>query len=187
MREIARRVGTSLSNLYNYYPSKAALLADVLDSGNQALYSAMLSSGLGADSEDYEEFLEDFSDDDEVSASGSRPPLSAVELVCAATEYSLNNPVIMRVALTEAKYLEGEDREKVHSGQLKCIRVLRDAIRAHFDFEPPSEIEPHFAARSIMLLTAHLPVWLKSDTPVEQRRLTDQHVQACARLMGIAA
>lgn len=181
MREIAKRVGTSLSNLYNYYPSKAALLCDVLVSGNEALHSAMVLQDVGRESDSDEELSGRYS----FEAVREDRCHSALEVVRAATEYSLDNPVMMRMAVTEARYLSGEYREKVYAGQLRCIAVLRASISDHYGSSPPAGIDPHSTARSIMLLTSHLPDWLKSSSSTEQRNLADRHLVECSRLMGI--
>lgn len=180
MRAIARRVGTSLSNLYNYYSSKEALLCEVLSEGNESLYSAMKLSEISQSAPPSGGELDSGAFEPDIRVLHTT---KALRMTMVVAEYSLNNPVVMRVALTESRYLTGTFRTIVDDGQRQCITLLRDAIleETSVDNRP---LDPHYTARAIMVLTANLPLWLRSNRTDDRRQLMEKHQEACSRLLG---
>lgn len=89
MRDIARLASTSLSNLYNYYPSKSHLLAAALEYSNTELYARVVRA------------LEDAGDD-------AGPRLR--EAVRAYIGFIADEQLAMIVSATEIRYLQGTER-----------------------------------------------------------------------------
>jgi AcrR family transcriptional regulator len=92
MRTVARRAGTSLSNLYNYFPSKSGLLAEVLRHANDEL-SARIRRAV----------------DDAGDSAGPRMR----EAVRAYVGFVVDHQVAMLVSTSEVRYLGGEDRDRL--------------------------------------------------------------------------
>jgi TetR/AcrR family transcriptional regulator, cholesterol catabolism regulator len=140
MRDIAARAGTSLSNLYNYVPAKADLLAKVLQRANEDLRSS-LEAALA------------------VVPSGAAQRLAAV--VRAYVLWSVRQQLAGVVALGEFRYLQGPQREQVVEARDSTQRIIgsivEEGVRSG-EFLTPY---PHESTRSIALLCAALATWFR--------------------------
>src|SRR5690606_10050769 len=92
MRDIARGAGTSLSNLYNYFPSKSHLLAELLQRANDELLNRTSTA---------------------VRNAGSSPTERMREAVKAYVGFVVDHQTAALVAISEIRYLHGEHREQV--------------------------------------------------------------------------
>jgi TetR/AcrR family transcriptional regulator, cholesterol catabolism regulator len=166
MRDIAGRAGTSLSNLYNYVPAKADLLAHVLQNANDDLRAELTTA---------------------VEAAGA----SAAERLDAAVRayvlWSARRQTAGVVAMSEFRYLKGELRSQVVAARDATQDIFTGIVdhgAATGEFRTP---HPHEAARNIVLLCAALATWYhpgggKSPEQIalEQCRLALAMVEAAA-------
>jgi AcrR family transcriptional regulator len=143
MRDIASRAGTSLANLYNYVPSKDALLASVLRQANDDLIAALEAA---------------------IPEHGaSRERLEAA--VRAYVEWSIRSRTAGVVALGEFRYLRGDQRSEVVRARDTTQQIFTSIVEegtAAGEFATPY---PHEAARNIVLLCAALSTWYRPEGP----------------------
>lgn len=145
MREIAQEAGTSLSNLYNYYPSKQALLHQVLSTSNQELLHCL-------------------------RAAVDKPRLTPAERLAAAVRahvgFVIDHQQLSRVALTEIRYLTGSLRSDVvaaRDGADAVFRIIIEDGRADGTFRTPY---PEGAARAILSMNSVICTWYHQDGPL---------------------
>lgn len=149
MRGIATRANTSLSNLYNYVPAKADLLAHVLRRANDELLDELREA---------------------MAHSG---PTAAEQMRAVVTTYvlwSARNQTAGTVAMGEFRYLAGSQRREVVQSRDETQRLFTQiAVRGveAREFKTPF---PHEAARNIVLLCSAFATWYRpggGSTPEE--------------------
>jgi AcrR family transcriptional regulator len=164
MREIAQGANTSLSNLYNYVPAKADLLAWVLKHANDGLL-AQLEGALASSTE------------------SAADRLSSV--VRAYVGWSVAHRTAGLVAISEFRYLEGAQRKDVVAARDRTERIFTDVVQEGADSGEFATPFPHEAARNIVLLCSGLAAWYQpgrgrtaSEIADEQARLALAMVEA---------
>lgn len=156
MRDVAKGAGTSLSNLYNYFPSKSTLLAEALRHANTELHTRVLRA------------VRDAGDD---ASSRLR------EAVRAYVGFVVDHQVAMLVATNEVRYLEPEDR--------LALVAERDATQATFEqiiaqgaadgiFRTPY---PADAARAILSTIGAIASWYRPDGRLASGQLAEQYAR----------
>ncbi|WP_433802090.1 TetR family transcriptional regulator [Actinomycetospora sp. CA-084318] len=162
MRDVAKRAGTSLSNLYNYVPSKSRLLAEVLRRANDELAARLRAA------------LEDAGDD---AASRMR------EAVRAYVRFIVDHQVAMVVSTNEVRYLTGADRA--------ALVAERDATQAVFEgivaqgvadgtFTTPY---PDDAARTVLTALSAVSGWYRPDGRLSRGQLAEQQARYALALL----
>lgn len=153
MRVIARAAGTSLSNLYNYYPSKQALLFEILRDSNEELLSRL-------------------------TAAVDNPNLTAAEQLAAAVRahvgFVIDHQELSLVALSEVRYLTGRYRESIVEGRDKADTIFRTIVHAGAadgTFRTPY---PDDAARAILSMTAAISTWYRRDGRLTATQLAEE-------------
>lgn len=156
MRDIARLAGTSLSNLYNYFPSKSHLLAVVLERANSELYGRV---------------------DRAIEAAGSDPTVQLSAAVRAYVGFVVDHQLAMIVSATEIRYLDGPERTRLVA-QRDATQELFEQIVAQGSgsgqFRTPYGGD---VARSILSLCAGLSLWYRADGRLSPHQLAEQHVR----------
>ncbi|GAB2740200.1 hypothetical protein GCM10027273_18660 [Nocardioides pakistanensis] len=140
MREIATRAGTSLSNLYNYVPGKAHLLAHVLKRANDNLLQEL------------EEALR------EVETPTDR--LRAV--VSSYILWSARNQMAGTVAVGEFRYLTGLQRDEVVGARDRTQRMFTEIVLDGVEAGEFGTPHPHDAGRNIVLLCSAFATWFRA-------------------------
>jgi AcrR family transcriptional regulator len=156
MRDIARLAPTSLSNLYNYFPSKSHLLAEVLRHANAELYRRVIVATADAGDE-------------------AAPRLR--EAVRAYVGFVVDHQLAMLVSATEIRYLEGSQRERLvearDATQAIFERIIVDGA-TNGEFRTPY---PEDAARSILSLCAAISMWYRPEGRLSRGQLAEQHAR----------
>lgn len=156
MRDIARLTGTSLSNLYNYFPSKAHLLAEVLRQANDELYSRIVVSLTGAD---------------------DGAAIQLRDAVRAYVGFVADHQLAMLVSATEIRYLHGAERGRLvqarDTTQAVFERIIDQGI-ATGEFRTPY---PADAARNILSLCAAISLWYCPHGRLSRAELIEQHAR----------
>lgn len=143
MRDIARLAGTSLANLYNYVPSKGHLLATVLQQANDELLTELRAS---------------------VPEQGS----DAERLTAAVTAYvrwTARSQMAGVVALSEFRYLEGEQRQAVVAARDTTQAIFTEIVEHGVGTGEFGTPFPRLAARNIVLTCSALATWYRPDGP----------------------
>lgn len=165
MRDVARGAGTSLSNLYNYFPSKSKLLAAVLRHANDELQRRICEA---------------------VDHAGDDAPSRLREAVRAHVGFVVDHQVATLVATHEVRYLDPADRAG--------LVVDRDATQAAFErivgqgaaegaFRTPYADD---AARAILGAVAAIASWYRPDGPLGRGQLAEQYARFALALTECA-
>lgn len=162
MRAIALGAGTSLSNLYNYFPSKSELLAAVLRWANDELYGRIRRA------------VEDAGDE-------AAPRLR--EAVRAYVRFVVEHQLAMLVAVGEVRYLQGPAREPLIAARDSTQAIFEEIVAqgaANGEFRTPY---PADAARSIVSLCSSIATWYRTDGRLSKGQLAEQHARYCLALV----
>lgn len=162
MRDIATRAGTSLSNLYNYVPSKGRLLANLLDRANDDLLARLRAA------------------DDPVAP----PQRRLAVLVRAYTDWTVGHQRAGLVAVTEVRYLDGAERERVVAARDTTQRLIGDVVDAGVATGEFATPHPRAAARGVVLLCAAMATWYRPDGPQTVGELADEQADLALALVG---
>ncbi|MCE0765646.1 TetR/AcrR family transcriptional regulator [Pseudonocardia kujensis] len=162
MRDVARGADTSLSNLYNYFPSKSKLLAAALRHANAELRGRILAA---------------------VELAGDDAPSRLREAVRAHVGFVVDHRTATLVATNELRYLDPEDRA--------ALVEDRDATQATFEqivaqgsadgtFRTPYAGD---AARAILSTVAAIATWYRPDGPLGRGQLAEQYARFALALL----
>ncbi|WP_285650844.1 TetR/AcrR family transcriptional regulator [Actinomycetospora sp. NBRC 106375] len=162
MRDIAQGAGTSLSNLYNYFPSKSRLLAEVLRHANAELVTRIHVA------------LDEAGDD-------AAPRMR--EAVRAYVRFVVDHQLAMVVSTNEVRYLEGDDRERLVADRDATQAVFEDIVAqgvASGEFRTP---HPADAARTILSGLAGVAAWYRADGRLGRGQLAEQQARYALALL----
>ncbi|MEJ2890127.1 TetR/AcrR family transcriptional regulator [Actinomycetospora aeridis] len=162
MRDVARGAGTSLSNLYNYFPSKSRLLAEVLRHANDELVTRL-------------HVAVDEAGDDAVSR--------LREVVRAYVRFVVDHQLAMVVSTNEVRYLAGEDRERLVVDRDATQAVFEDIVAqgaASGEFRTP---HPADAARTVLSALAGVAQWYRPDGRLSRGQLAEQQARYALALL----
>jgi AcrR family transcriptional regulator len=162
MREVAKGAGTSLSNLYNYFPSKSHLLAEVLRHANTELHTRLTQA------------VRDAGDD---AVSRMR------EAVRAYVGYVVDHQLAMLVSTAEVRYLQGEERERLVAGRDENEAVFTDIVEqgvASGEFRSPYAAD---ASRAILSTISAIAFWYRPEGRLSRGQLAEQHARYALALL----
>jgi AcrR family transcriptional regulator len=162
MREVAKRAGTSLSNLYNYVPSKSALLAEVLRRANAELVARLRAA---------------------VADAGDDASSRLREAVRAYVRFIVEHQVAMVVSTNEVRYLTGADRERLVAERDATQAVFEEIVAqgvAAGEFRTPY---PSGAARTVLTALAAVAGWYRPDGPLSRGQLAEEQARYALALL----
>ncbi|WP_427004524.1 TetR/AcrR family transcriptional regulator [Pseudarthrobacter sp. H2] len=163
MRDIANEAETSLSNLYNYFPSKTFLLAQLLLDTGTDLYNRLEAA---------------------VSEAEAAP---AARLAAAVTSYIgfiVDRPQASIVGISEIRYLEGPSRAEVTVVRDRTEQLFRSILA---EGSAAGEFSSHFpvdAARAIVTMCSAVSNWYRPDGPLGQAELAERYVEFSLGIAG---
>jgi TetR/AcrR family transcriptional regulator, cholesterol catabolism regulator len=162
MRDVARGAGTSLSNLYNYFPSKSQLLAEVLRWANDELYGRIKRA---------------------VDEAGDEAAPRLREAVRAYVRFVVDHQLAMLVSVGEVRYLQGPAREPLVAARDSTQAIFEEIVAqgaASGEFRTPY---PADAARAIVSLCSSIATWYRPDGRLSMGQLAEQHARYCLALV----
>jgi AcrR family transcriptional regulator len=162
MRNVAKRAGTSLSNLYNYFPSKSRLLAEVLRHANDEL-SARIRRAV----------------DDAGDSAGPRMR----EAVRAYVGFVVDHQVAMLVSTSEVRYLGGEDRDRLIAERDETQRVFERIVDQGVEDGEFRTPYPADAARAILSTVGAIATWYRPEGRLSRGQLAEQHARFALALL----
>lgn len=165
MRTIASRAGTSLSNLYNYFPSKDDLLVAVLKSANDELLRRVTQS---------------------VEASGATPEEQLRAAVHAYVGFSTDHQLASIVAMSEFRYLAGERRQAIVTARDSTQQIFVDLVTEGVKAEAFHTQHAREAARAILLLCSTVSAWYQPDGGLTPQALADQQADFAIGIVAAA-
>jgi AcrR family transcriptional regulator len=162
MRDVARGAGTSLSNLYNYFPSKSHLLAEVLRRANDELYARTSAA---------------------VEEAGDAAAARLRDAVRAYVGFVVDHQVAALVAISEVRYLQGPERDRLVAARDSTQAIFAEIVAqgaANGEFRTPY---PADAARSIVSLCSAVSTWYRPDGRLSRGQLGEQHARYALALV----
>lgn len=162
MREVAKRAGTSLSNLYNYFPSKEHLLAEVLRQANAELAAQLRAA------------VEDAGDD---------APSRLREAVRAYVGFVVDYQLAMLVSTAEVRYLRGEERDRLVAERDQTQAIVTAIIEqgvADGEFRTPHVAD---AGRAILSMLNAVASWYRPAGRLSRGQLAEQHARYALALL----
>lgn len=162
MRDVAKRAGTSLSNLYNYVPSKSRLLAEVLRRANDELVARLRAA------------VDEAGDD---AASRLR------EAVRAYVRFIVEHQVAMVVSTNEVRYLTGPDRASLVAERDATQAVFEEIVAqgvATGTFRTPY---PDDAARAVLTALGAVAGWYRPEGRLSRGELAEQQARYALALL----
>lgn len=157
MRDIARTAGTSLSNLYNYFPAKADLLAEVLQRSNDELLHRT-SAAVAA-------------------APPDSPAAAMAAAIRAYVGFVVDHKDAALVAISEFRYLENTQRARVVDARDSTQAIFEKLVvdgTASGMFRTP---HPEDAARNIVAMCSAISTWYRPDGRLSREALASQHAR----------
>ncbi|MFD4196459.1 TetR/AcrR family transcriptional regulator [Amycolatopsis thermoflava] len=161
-RDVAAGAGTSLSNLYNYFPSKSHLLAELLQRANDELLNRTSAA---------------------VQAAGDDPADRMREAVKAYVGFVVDHQTAALVAISEIRYLHGEHRERVVRARDSTQAIFGEIIAegvAQGRFTTPY---PDGAARNIVSMCSAISTWYRAGGRLSRKALAEQHARYALALL----
>jgi AcrR family transcriptional regulator len=163
MRDIASAASTSLSNLYNYFPSKSYLLAQLLLDTGSDLYARL---------------------DKALTQAQPDPSSQLAALVAAYVDFIVERPQASIIGISEIRYLEGDQREDVTGVRDATEDLFGDVIRrgcASGAFATPY---PKEAARAVVSLCAALSGWYRPEGALGRDDIVARYVEFSHGIVG---
>lgn len=162
MRDIARLAGTSLSNLYNYFPSKSRLLSEVLQRANDLQLERTRRA---------------------VEQAGGTATEQLRAGVKEYVAFVLDHRIAALVAISEVRYLTGADRTQVvqarDTTQGIFEQIVADGVAAG-EFHTPY---PDDAARNITAMCSAISTWYRPGGRLSGGELADEHARYALALL----
>lgn len=162
MRTIASTAGTSLSNLYNYFPSKDDLLLAVLERANSLLLHRIEST---------------------IEHARPTPRAQLQAAVRAYVGFTVDNPEAATVALSEFRYLKGEHRARLVKQRDRTQAHFLDIIDAGRSSGEFATTHPHEAARAVLLLCATIANWYRPQGQLSAEAIAEVHADFALALV----
>lgn len=162
MRDIAAAAGTSLSNLYNYVPSKTDLLAQVLQTTAGDLLEKL-----------------------QAAAARATDPVSGLELLVSAyIDFIVDQPEASVIGISEIRYLEGEGRGAVVSVRDNVERLFIETVTKGVESGVFRTVYPRDAARAVIGLCTALSGWYTPGGRLGREELATRYTGFALGLVG---
>lgn len=129
MRELARAAGMSLSNLYNYFPSKEEILYAL----QKEAFEVLVDSA--------EEALRRVGEDGAGGTESASPDAQLYVFVSHHVRYVVEHPAVMRVLVHEAASLPAARRRAVRRLKERYFQVARRIVARLMDGSDPGELD----------------------------------------------
>lgn len=162
MRDIAQGARTSLSNLYNYFPSKSRLLAALLRLANDEQLRRTRSA---------------------VDATHGSAATRMAAAVKAFVGFVVDHQLASLVAISEIRYLTGADRDEVVAARDSTQAIFEEIVAdgaSSGDFATPY---PDGAARNIVSMCSAISTWYQAGGSLSKEQLEGQHAQYALGLL----
>lgn len=162
MRDVAKGAGTSLSNLYNYFPSKSHLLAELLRRANDELLERTSRA---------------------VERSGGDPAARLREAVRAYVEFVVDHQLAALVAISEVRYLRGEHREGVVRARDRTQAIFGEIIAEGVESGAFTTPYPEDVARNVVAMCSAISTWYHDSGRLSPEDLAEQHAHFALALV----
>jgi AcrR family transcriptional regulator len=166
MREIASRAHTSLSNLYNYVPCKADLLAHTLRRVNDDLLTHLHQA---------------------LDEAGPAPSDQLRAIVCTYVEWSAANQLASIIAMGEFRYLTGPQRRDVVEARDRTQGLFTEIAERGVTHGEFATKHPRQAARNIVLLCSAFATWYRPGGGSTAAEMAEVQADLALAMVGATA
>lgn len=160
MRDIATEAKTSLSNLYNYFPSKSYLLAQVLLDTGTELFERLQAAVAAVD-----------------EGAGDDAAQQLAAAVDAYVGFIVDRTQASIVGISEIRYLEGPARVEVTAVRDQTEDLFRGILSRGAEQGRFKTAYPRDAARAIVTMCAGMSNWYRPEGPLGRAELTARYVE----------
>ncbi|WP_153505138.1 TetR/AcrR family transcriptional regulator [Cumulibacter manganitolerans] len=155
MRDVATTAGTSLSNLYNYFPSKVDLVATLLTITNNDLLARLEAAVAGASPD----------------ATGR---LRAA--IGAYVAFNVEKTTASLVGISEIRYIAGNQRATVVAARDRTEQIFKEIIRDGARAGEFGTARADAAARALVTMLSAMSLWYRPEGPLGADELAAQQI-----------
>jgi AcrR family transcriptional regulator len=138
MRQLAAEVGSAQSNFYNYFPGKSDILLALLREAS-ATQMALTQAAIERAGDDVVDRFR-----------------AAIE---AFVRYYVENPEVSLVAISELRYLEGDQRREIVAERDREQQIFASLIQEGAESGAFGTPYPHQATLAVLTLCSGVTVW----------------------------
>ena len=165
MRDIAGRAGTSIAAIYYHFPSKAALLRDIMTRVTEDLIAVLEQARAGANKNDDAATL-----------------LAA--LVRAYVRFHTERREEAFVGNSELRSLEADDLVHVIALRDRVSAMFNDAIAAGLNQGVFHCVHPREAGLALMTMCTAVASWYRPGGPATSEDIADRYAELALAMLG---
>lgn len=163
MRDIARRAGIVLSNVYHYSQSKSDLLVELLKKANYDHLTATEWALGGA---------------------GPDPADQLSTAVRAYVGYIVDTPLEALVAHSELRYLGEDDRKRLVIARDRLESIFENVVEEGLRTGAFTTTHGAGATRAILTMCAGVAQWYRPDGPLSRDQISAQYADYALGIVG---
>lgn len=163
MRDIARRAGIVLSNVYHYSQSKSDLLVEVLKKAN---YDHLTATEWA------------------LAAAGADPAERLPTAVRAYVGYIVDHPLEALVAHSELRYLGEDDRKRLVVARDRLESIFENIVEEGVRTGAFTTTHNTGATRAILTMCAGVAQWYRPDGPLSRDEISAQYADYARGIVG---
>lgn len=163
MKEIAKAVGVQASAIYNHFPSKQAILADLMSLHLETLLSALDTAMHGI--------------------SGTRERLEAFSRFHVS--HHIDYPDDVFIAYMELRSLSGDELRLIEGQRDRYERYLRQILQDGMDENLFRISDAAVHARLLLAMLTGVTVWYREGGRLDRESVVDIYVRAAMQSVGL--
>lgn len=163
VRDISGKVGCSISTIYNFFPSKQALLTTLIDDIVEALGREVADS---------------------LQAAPDDPASQLAAAVGAHVRVHAERPAESFIAASEIRSLEVGERDRYIKQRDTYERIFRDIVERGVSVGAFTTPEPREASRAILIACTGVASWYRSDGDLSVAAIADRYVVLALAMVG---
>jgi AcrR family transcriptional regulator len=162
MRQLAAEAGVTQSNFYNYFPGKSDILLAILREAS-ATQMAMTQAAIDAAGPDVV---------DRFRAG-----------IVAFVRYYVDNPDVSLVAISELRYLEGDQRREIVAERDREQQIFASLIAEGAETGAFATPYPHQATLAVLTLCSGVTVWFHEGGELSPQDVAEQYARFALSLV----
>jgi AcrR family transcriptional regulator len=166
MRQLAAEAGVTQSNFYNYFPGKSDILLAILREAS-ATQMALTQAAIDAAGQDVV---------DRFRAG-----------IVAFVRYYVDNPDVSLVAISELRYLEGDQRREIVAERDREQQIFASLIREGSQSGAFGTPYPHEATLAVLTLCSGVTVWFREGGELSPQDVAEQYARFALALVEVRA
>ena len=163
MRRLAEEVGLGAAALYRYFPTKQAMLFDLLDGHMEDLLRSWADADPGTQ---------------------PSPPLRLRAFATFHMRHHYARADSLFLSYMELRSLNADNFRRIEDQRRSYERAIADIVAAGVATGDFREQDPWVSARAIIALLNGLPVWYRADGPLGRETVEALYLNMVAGLVG---